>query len=209
MIIAREIISPSSWYSGKVEQQYKYYVIDNDNNLLFEYAAINISSYEKLSERMKPSAFYKLKDGALETQAYSSIIHEYSRGTHKGTISAMTGTLEENKLEIYIPYTHKEVTFETVFDECITDEIKAKITKLEMPYPIVIIGEDLSKKRKKNVRMELFLKKDFALNVKKFILQDQRLISFTILICNVPNVIIEQPIQILSCKNLKITEKNI
>ena len=167
MIIAREIISPSSWYSGKVEQQYKYYVIDNDNNLLFEYAAINISSYEKLSERMKPSAFYKLKDGALETQAYSSIIHEYSRGTHKGTISAMTGTLEENKLEIYIPYTHKEVTFETVFDECITDEIKAKITKLEMPYPIVIIGEDLSKKTEKKCENGAVFEERFCTKCKK------------------------------------------
>lgn len=167
MIIAREIISPSSWYSGKVEQQYKYYVIDNDNNLLFEYAAINISSYEKLSERMKPSAFYKLKDGALKTQTYSTIIQKYSRGTHKGTISAMTGTLEENKLEIYVPYTHKEIIFETVFDECITDEIKAKITKLEMPYPIVIIGEDLSKETEKKCENGAIFEERFCTKCKK------------------------------------------
>lgn len=167
MIIAREIISPSSWYSEKVEQQYKYYVIDNDNNLLFEYAAINISSYEKLSERMKPSAFYKLKDGALKTQTYSTIIQKYSRGTHKGTISAMTGTLEENKLEIYVPYTHKEIIFETVFDECITDEIKAKITKLEMPYPIVIIGEDLSKETEKKCENGAIFEERFCTKCKK------------------------------------------
>lgn len=139
MLIARKTVKVRSWITPP-EYEYRYYVIKD--GILYEYPSIDTKKWEKLTTKMLPSSFYIVKEESLA--AIKNVC------SYASDITTISGTLEEHKLELYVPYFHEKIKVEKIFDKDITDEIKEKIKKIDLPYPIVIVGENFNRLSHKN-----------------------------------------------------------
>lgn len=161
-----------NYYSSK--EYFSWYVAEQKENecvVVYSYDSLIIDDCKKINgfivpeEKLKPYSFDFCPDISLDT------INKYVIKNYPSTncIYEIDLPIEDTNLVVPERYVEKEILFEEIFDDCITNEFKEKISKIKFDFPNVLCGYSYDEFLKTDISNSLDIHgKFFCTKCKKF-----------------------------------------